>query len=37
MHATINARDCQRMIEEIDMEGKGEDPAITITTTLTTK
>jgi hypothetical protein len=37
MRATINARDRQRMIEEIDMEVKGEDPAITTTTALTAK
>jgi hypothetical protein len=28
MRATINARDRQKMIEETDMEVKGEDPAI---------
>jgi hypothetical protein len=37
MRATINARDRQRMIEEIDMEVKGEDHAITTTTALTAK
>jgi hypothetical protein len=37
MRATINARDRQRMIEEIDMEVKGEDTAITTTTALTAK
>jgi hypothetical protein len=37
MCATINARDRQRMIEEIDMEVKGENPAITTTTALTAK
>jgi hypothetical protein len=37
MRVTINARDRQRMIEETDMEVKGEDPAITITTVLTAK
>jgi hypothetical protein len=37
MRATISARDRQRMIEETDMEVKGEDPAIMTTTTLTTK
>jgi hypothetical protein len=31
MHATTNRHDHQRMIEETDMEAKGEDPAITIT------
>jgi hypothetical protein len=34
MRATINARDRQRMIEKLDMEVKGEDPAIMITTAL---
>jgi hypothetical protein len=37
MRVTINTRDRQRMIEETDMEVKGEDPAITITTALTAK
>jgi hypothetical protein len=37
MRAIINARDRQRMIEKTDMEVKGEDPAITITTALTAK
>jgi hypothetical protein len=37
MRATINARDCQRMINEIDMEVKGKDPAIMTTTALTAK
>jgi hypothetical protein len=37
MRATINARGRQRMIEEIDMEVNGEDPAITITTALIAK
>jgi hypothetical protein len=37
MRATTNARDRQRMIEEIDMEVKGGDPAITTTTALTAK
>jgi hypothetical protein len=32
MRATTNGRDHQRMIEETDMEAKGGDPAITITT-----
>jgi hypothetical protein len=37
MCATINARDRQRMIEEIDTEVKGEDPAIMIIMALTAK
>jgi hypothetical protein len=37
MHATINAHDRQKMIEETDMEVKGEDPAITTTTAPTAK
>jgi hypothetical protein len=37
MRATINARDRQRMIEETDMEVKGEDPAIAIIMALTAK
>jgi hypothetical protein len=37
MCATTNEHDHQRMIEETDMEAKGGDPAITITTVLTTK
>jgi hypothetical protein len=32
MRVTINARGHQKMIEEIDMEVKGEGPAITTTT-----
>jgi hypothetical protein len=37
MHATINARDHQRTIEETDTEVKEEDPAITTITALTAK
>jgi hypothetical protein len=37
MHAITNRHDRQRMIEETDMEAKGGDPAITITTALTAK
>jgi hypothetical protein len=37
MRATTNGHDYQRMIEETDMETKGEDPAITITTAPTVK
>jgi hypothetical protein len=37
MRATISACDRQRMIEETDMEVKGEDPAITTTTALIAK
>jgi hypothetical protein len=37
MCATTNGHDRQRMTEEIDMEAKGGDPAITITTALTAK
>jgi hypothetical protein len=37
MRATTSGHDRQRMIEETDMEVKGEDPAITITTALTAK
>jgi hypothetical protein len=37
MRATTNRHDHQRMIEEIDMEAKGGDPTITITTDLTAK
>jgi hypothetical protein len=37
MRAIISARDCQRMIEETDMEVKGEDPSITTITSLTAK
>jgi hypothetical protein len=37
MHATINARDRQKMIEETDMEVKGEGPAITTISAPTAK
>jgi hypothetical protein len=37
MRATTNGHDHQRMIEEIDMEAKGGDPAITITMVLIAK
>jgi hypothetical protein len=37
MRATTNGHDRQRMIEEIDMEAKGEDRAYTITMALTAK
>jgi hypothetical protein len=37
MRATINARGRQKMIEETDMEVKGEDPAITTITAPTAK
>jgi hypothetical protein len=37
MSATTNGHDHQRMIEEKDMEAKGGDPAITITTAPTAK
>jgi hypothetical protein len=37
MHATINARDHQKMIEETDMEVKGEGPVITTITAPTAK
>jgi hypothetical protein len=37
MRATTNGHDGQRMREETDMEVKGGDPAITITTALTAK
>jgi hypothetical protein len=36
MRATTNGHNRQRMIEETDMEAKGGDPAITITTKGTT-
>jgi hypothetical protein len=37
IHATTNGHDHQRMIEETNMETKGGDPAITITTAPTAK
>jgi hypothetical protein len=37
MRATINARDRQKMIEETDMEVKGECPVIMTTTAPTAK
>jgi hypothetical protein len=37
MHVTTNEHDRQRTIEEIDMEAKGGDPAITITMALIAK
>jgi hypothetical protein len=37
MRAIINARDHQKMIEETDMEVKGEDPTITTTMAPTAK
>jgi hypothetical protein len=37
MRATTNGHDHQRMTEETDMEAKGGDPTITITTALTAK
>jgi hypothetical protein len=37
MRATINARDHQKMIEEPDMEVKGEGPVITTITAPTVK
>jgi hypothetical protein len=37
MRATIKGHDRWRTIEETDMEAKGGDPAITITTALTGK
>jgi hypothetical protein len=37
MHATTSIRDRQKMIEEIDMEAKEEDPATTTTTAPTAK
>jgi hypothetical protein len=37
MRATTNGHDRQRMIEETDMEAKGEDPAIMTTMALIAK
>jgi hypothetical protein len=37
MRTTTNGHDYQTMIEETDMEAKGEDPAITITMAPTAK
>jgi hypothetical protein len=37
MRATTNGHGRQRMIDETDMEAKGGDPAIMITTALTAK